>query len=195
MADARLQAQAAIVVVGSGRGIRLAERADLGKLELRGDPQERAFLGAIGRVLDLLLPVEPGSSASKGDITALWQAPDRWLITCPLSDVPLFAKLLREAIGPDRHAALCEVSDGRVAFSLAGPNARDVLAKGCPLDLHPKQFRPGRVAGSLLAKAEILLHCQAPDHFDVYVARSFAGYLWAWLEDAGLDYGVLVAPS
>jgi sarcosine oxidase gamma subunit len=29
--------------------------------------------------------------------------------------------------------------------------------------------------------------------FDIYVARSFAEYLWAWLEDAGGEYGVAVA--
>ena len=28
--------------------------------------------------------------------------------------------------------------------------------------------------------------------FDLYVARSFAHYLWAWLEDAGREYGVQV---
>ncbi|MEE9184627.1 MAG: sarcosine oxidase subunit gamma family protein [Acidimicrobiia bacterium] len=26
--------------------------------------------------------------------------------------------------------------------------------------------------------------------FDLYVPRSFADYLWAWLEDAGTEYGV-----
>ena len=28
--------------------------------------------------------------------------------------------------------------------------------------------------------------------FEVYVLRSFAEYLWAWLEDAGREYGVSV---
>jgi sarcosine oxidase gamma subunit len=30
--------------------------------------------------------------------------------------------------------------------------------------------------------------------FDVYVARSFAHYLWTWLEDAGREYGVAIEP-
>ena len=46
------------------RGIRLGERA-LGKIELRGDPGDRAFMAAVGRALDLLLPVEPNSSADQ----------------------------------------------------------------------------------------------------------------------------------
>lgn len=188
-----LTARPATAAASAGRGVRLAERP-LGKLDLRGSPEDRAFMSAVGRVLDLLLPTEPCTSAGKGKVTALWQGPDRWLVTCPEPDAPLFAKLLREAL-TGVHAAVTEVTDGRVALQLAGPDARAVLAKGCPLDLDAGQFDPGRVAGSLLAKAEILLHCTGPDSFDLYVARSFSSYLWAWLEDAGLEYGVVVEPG
>jgi sarcosine oxidase subunit gamma len=105
---------------------------------------------------------------------------------------------LRAALA-DAHAAIMDVSDGRVAFRLAGPSARDVLAKGCPLDLHPRAFPPGSCAQSLLAKAAVLIHLldDAPErgpNFDVYVARSFAHYSWTWLEDAGREYGVLLEP-
>ena len=84
-------------------------------------------------------------------------------------------------------------------MSVAGPSAREVLAKGCPLDLHPRSFPPARCAQSLLAKAAVLIHliddvpARGPS-FDVYVARSFAHYLWTWLEDAGREYGVLIGP-
>jgi sarcosine oxidase, subunit gamma len=47
------------------------------------------------------------------------------------------------------------------------------------MDLHPRAVPPGRCAGTLLAKATVLLHLvdNAPERgssFDVYVARSFA---------------------
>jgi sarcosine oxidase subunit gamma len=176
------------------RGIRLAERTSLGKIDLRGDPAERAFMSGVGRVLDLLLPTEPNTSAAKGSVTALWQGPDQWLLTCPADDVALFMNSLREAL-VDSHAAITEVSDGRIALTLAGPSARDVLAKGCPLDLHPRAFKPGQCAQSLLAKADILLHLRADDTFDLYAARSIAHYLWAWLEDAGRECGVQIEPA
>jgi sarcosine oxidase, subunit gamma len=83
---------------------------------------------------------------------------------------------------------------------VAGPSARDVLAKGTPLDLHPRAFPPGRCAGTLLAKASVLIHLLDDDaergaSFDVYVARSFAHYVWTWLEDGGREYGALIAPA
>jgi sarcosine oxidase, subunit gamma len=181
------------------RGIRLAERTGLGKIDLRGDPADRTFMTGIGRVLDLLLPTEPNTTASKGSVTALWLGPDQWLLTCPADDVAFFINSLREPLAGS-HTALTEVSDGRIALSLAGPSARELLAKGCPLDLHPRAFTPSHCAQSLLAKADVLLHLRADDpqagpSFDLYVARSFAPYLWSWLEDVGREYGVQVEPG
>jgi sarcosine oxidase, subunit gamma len=180
------------------RGVSLGERR-LGKIELRGDPTDRVFMTAVGRMLDLLLPGEPNTTARRGDLTALWLGPDAWLLTCPPDAVAVQIGDLRIALA-DVHAAITDISDGRVALRLAGPNARDVLAKGCPLDLHPRAFAIGNCAGSLLAKASVLLHLVDDDGrrgptIDVYVARSFAHYLFAWLEDAGREYGVHVAPG
>ncbi len=119
-------------------------------------------MSGVGRVLDLLLPTEPTGSASKNSVSALWLGPDQWLVTCPADDTPFFISSLREALG-DSHHALTDLSDGLVTFTLAGPSARDVLAKGCPLDLHPRAFTPGSCARSLLAKADVLLHLHADE--------------------------------
>ncbi|MGH6906102.1 MAG: sarcosine oxidase subunit gamma, partial [Geminicoccaceae bacterium] len=180
------------------RGVRLGERLGLGKIDLRGDPHDRAFMAAVGRVLDLLLPGEACTSASQAQIAALWLGPDQWLLTCPAPEVAHLVSSLREAL-PDIHAAITDGTDGRVSFRLAGPSARDVLAKGCPLDLHPRAFPVGSCAQSLLAKAAVLIHLQDDERergpsFDLYVARSFAHYLWLWLEDAGREYGMQIAP-
>lgn len=177
------------------RGVRLTER-DLGKIDLRGSPEDRSFMAAVGRVVDIVLPTDACTSTTKGDVTALWIGPDEWLLTCPLPDVTFFMNSLGEALDRE-HRSLTDVSDGRVAFRLAGPSARDVLAKGCPLDLHPRVFETNRCSASRLAKADVLIHLVEGDPasgpaFDVYVARSFARYLFAWLEDAGLEYGVQV---
>jgi sarcosine oxidase, subunit gamma len=180
------------------RGVRLGERQALGKIDLRGDPHDRAFIAAVGRVLDLLLPGESCTSAAKDRIAALWLGPDQWLVTCPAPEVARLISSLREALA-DLHVAITDVTDGRVAFRLAGPSARDVLAKGCPLDLHPRAFPTGSCAQSLLGKAAVLIHLldderERGSSFDVYVARSFAHYLCMWLEDAGREYGVQVEP-
>ena len=112
-------------------------------------------------------PVAPNTWA--GD--ALWLGPDEWLVVNAT-----------EADFPDAPAAV-DVSANRVAFELAGA-ARDVLAQGCSLDLRPHVFGPGRCAQTLLARATVILQCMDDDVFRIFVRRSFAPYLRAWLEDA-----------
>jgi sarcosine oxidase, subunit gamma len=193
-----LAPQGALDAVARPRGIRLSERR-LGKIELRGDPGDRSFMAAVGRALDLLLPTEPNTTAGRGGLVALWLGPDAWLLTCPLGGIASRIEVLRKALA-DAHAAITDVSDGRVALRLTGPNARDVLAQGCPLDLHPRVFAAGGCAQSLLAKASVLVHLLDDDPqrgptFDLYVARSFAHHLWTWLDDAGREYGMQVEPA
>ena len=83
--------------------------------------------------------------------------------------------------------------DGATGINADRTRARDLLAKGCSLDLHPRVFGRGGCAQSHLAKAQVVLH-QVSDEpaFDLYVLRSFADYLWAWLEDAAGEYGLAV---
>ena len=173
------------------RGIRLSEIRDVGKIDLRGDPGDRAFMGAVGRTLDLLLPTEPCQATVQGDIAALWIGPDQWLITCKKDKVPDIADELDEATRGTA-SAITDISAGRTVFRMAGPDALDVLAKGCPLDLHPRTVKPGYVAGSVLAKITVLVHLREADAVDLFLGRSFADYLWSWLEEAGMGCGVII---
>jgi sarcosine oxidase subunit gamma len=70
-------------------------------------------------------------------------------------------------------------------LGLAGPAARDVLAKGCGLDLHPSAFAPGRCAQTLLAQAQIVLEQRSDEpEYHLFVRPSFARYLREWLRQA-----------
>ena len=97
---------------------------------------------------------------------------------------------LRQAL-QGQHAAVTDTSHGRTVIAVAGPQARETLLKGCSLDLHPRVFKAGACAQTTLARASVILHCTGPS-YDIYVHRSFAEYLWTWIEDAGAEYGVKV---
>lgn len=190
MAEA-LEARTALTKALTPRGVRLCEIHDVGKIDLRGDPNDRAFMGAVGRALDLLLPTEPCQSTGNGPITALWVGPNQWLIRCPKHDVADIAAGLEEATR-GVHSAITDLSDARAVFRLSGPDMVEVLAKGCPLDLHSRTAKPGYVAGSILAKIDALIHLHQADVVDIYVNRSFADYLRMWFEEAGMDCGLIV---
>ena len=67
--------------------------------------------------------------------------------------------------------------------------SRGLLAKGCPLDLDQRVFAPGQCAQTRIAKTGALIW-QIDDKptFDIVVRRSFASYLWRWLDDASQEY-------
>ena len=76
------------------------------------------------------------------------------------------------------------------------PDARKILAKGCTLDLHPREFGPGQCARSALARASVLLVAEPGDtpQFTIIVARSFADYLFRWLANATRPHGASFEP-
>jgi sarcosine oxidase, subunit gamma len=168
-------------------GVRIAEPTPCGKLTLRGDDSVRE---AAGRTLGMKLPDRTGATAARDGITALMLGPDEWLLTGP-AEIHDLESRLREALA-GRHLALVEVSDNTTVLRLSGPRARDVLAKGCPLDLHPRVFAPGRVAQSLIGKVEVILHQTADDTYDLHTRRSFADHLLTFLLEAASEWGYAV---
>ena len=78
----------------------------------------------------------------------------------------------------------------RIGLRLTGLRVRDVLAKGCSIDLHPRVFGRGRSAQTALGQAGVVLLAlsDAADDVVVLVRSSFAGYLADWLLDAALEF-------
>lgn len=175
-------------------GVALAERPFPAIVGLRGKPAEIA--AAFEKGFGFALPLEANSSAGKGRTTALWLGPDEWWIVAQ-ADAARTRDKLAKALG-SLTAAVTDVSESRTCLRVSGPRARDLLSKGCPLDLHPRLFDAGACAQSVLAKTGVTLHQTAGDaarggpSFDLYVVRSFADYLWRWLEDAAQEYGLVV---
>jgi sarcosine oxidase subunit gamma len=73
-------------------------------------------------------------------------------------------------------------------MELAGPRAREVLMKGCSIDLHPAVFGPGRCARTALARAQVILLPVDQETYWIFVQSSFAAYLAEWLMDAMSEY-------
>ncbi len=167
----------------------LAELVPPGQVNLRGDPTDGRFARAAGAVLGCVLPTDANTVRSAADVTVLWLGPDEWLVLTQPGAEGQVIRRLREAVS-GLHAAVTDVTGNRALLRLSGPGARETLMKGCGLDLHPRAFRPGQCAQTLLARAGVLIH-QRDDRptYDVMPRRSFAEYVWAWLADAMAEYG------
>jgi sarcosine oxidase subunit gamma len=174
----------------SGTGITLSERPFRAMLNLRGDAGDAGFLSAASAAAGVELPLEPNTTRRNGSVTALWLGPDEWLIAAPQGEERVLVPALRASLG-DRHAAVVDLTESRTVIAVSGAHARDLLAKGCTLDLHPRVFPVGACAQTGLARTGVLLHLvdETPT-FEIAILRSFADYMWVWLADAAQEYGV-----
>jgi sarcosine oxidase, subunit gamma len=121
-----------------------------------------------------------------------WLGPDEWLLVTPEGRCAAIEAALRTALVGVR-SAVTDISGGQTVVALRGGAVRDLLAKGCPLDLHPRVFAAGQCAQSHLAKAPVLIRqLDGEPSFEIVVRRSYADYLWLWLEDAAAEYGLAV---
>ena len=185
-------------------GIAMTERPHRGIVNLRLDPGNTEAMAALEAAFGFALPATANDTAGNADTIALWLGPNEWWLVVPGPEPeagPELAEKLRAALA-GHFTAVTEVGESRACIRVAGPSARALLQKGCPLDLHPRAFVAGACAQSILAKSGVTLHLFADESaaqagaegpvFDIYVLRSFAEYLWAWLEDAGAEYGVAI---
>jgi sarcosine oxidase subunit gamma len=139
----------------------------------------------------LCLDPAPGRASLIEAGTALWIAPGAWLVVEEGRDDGALYLRLRERLKDV--AAVVDQSHGRTALRLAGARARDVLAKGCRLDLHPRAFRAGTCAQTAIAQIGVLLH-QVDERptYDLYVAAGYAQDFLAWLTASAAEFGYRV---
>ena len=136
----------------------------------------------------LPLPLEPNRAASMRTVRVLWLGPDEWLVTAPVGAVPELPTRIARATA-DLRAAVTDLSASRTIVEIAGPRARDLLQKGCGLDLHPRAFGPGQCAQTLFARLPVIIdQLSAAPSYRLYVRRSSARWLCDWLIDAAEEF-------
>lgn len=157
-------------------------------INLRARADDKAFATGLSDLFDLELPAEPNRYTGDSEHALLWLGPDEWLLLAPDGEGPDIENRLRTALDDDPWLAIVDLSHNYTGLALSGPSARDVLAKGCPLDLHPRAFGEGQCAQTILAGTRVLLRATASDTFELWVRNSFARYTAQWLADAMAEY-------
>jgi sarcosine oxidase, subunit gamma len=158
-------------------GVTIEHVPNLAQVDLRLDPP-------LATRAPYPLPLEPNRAWEEGSHAVLWLGPDEWLILGPpRTGSEIVAEL--EAALEGLHRSVIDVSANRVAIELSGLGTKELLAKGCSLDLDPRSWVVGMCAQTLLAKVPVILHERA-DTTGILVRRSFAACLRAWLEEARL---------
>lgn len=175
-------------------GVRLrCYPSDIGFLSLRARPSARETLsGALHTVAGLSLPtrlrgvypVQPDAAS----MAIRWMSPDEWLLSAPAASLAGIERDVRQRVSGG--IAIVNVSGNHVGLILEGADARAVLMKSTGYDVHADHFLPGKVVNTTFAKAGVTLGCLGGERFELLVRRSLADYLWVWLQNAALEFGL-----
>jgi len=170
-------------------GVHLQELKLLGHLVLRGSTANADFTGAVRTALGVELP-GPLQSVEAGDASLRWISPDEWLLILPGDEAFAVENQLRELMRG--HFAIVNVSGGQTLLTLSGRDAVKVLQKSIGYDVHERNFPVGKVVATTFAKTQAVIRRTGADSWDLVVRRSFADYVWLWLQDASAEFGLVV---
>ncbi len=171
-----------------GNAPQIDEKPFLGYLNLRGKSGHTGFQAATLKVLGVEPPTDANTVIESNDLRIYWLGPDEWLVLTPAGQQhKLKAKLLGSLDGV--FSSVVDNSSGLTMIHVSGDNAAALLATDCPLDLHPREFKPGQCAQTRLARAGMTIsHLPDAAGFEVIIRRSFADYLLRWLQDAAIVF-------
>ena len=143
--------------------------------DLKGE--QRAVEAWIGK-LGPKFPEDPNTKSVAGSVELLWIGPEHWLLRAPLSEE---ASILERPV-PDE-VSVAHVSDTLASYVIAGPDANEIMAIACPLDLNAESF-PDNGATYTEAFGLKALVCRCDGGYELSVERSFGDMLEDYLSRA-----------
>ena len=166
--------------------LRVEELAFRAMLVLHGRTGVPRFAQGVARVLGRPPPDAPNtfveSRFGPEAVVIAWAGPEEWFVIGQEEGTSGLRVALRQAI-PDADGAVVDVSSGFTLFSIEGEQARDLIAAGCTIDVHPREFGAGRCAQTLYARTGVcLLQRDETPRFEMMVRRSYADWLWRWMD-------------
>lgn len=141
---------------------------------------------AIRERYDVDLPDTPQRVEGK-DIAFIWAGPDQWIAIAEREqnrDIEVELKPLLDGL-----SSVVDQSDARAVVQISGPRARDVLAKGVPIDLHPRAFKANNVAITHASHIGIIFwQIDDAPTYQIAMFRSFADGFAHWLLESSAEF-------
>ena len=132
------------------------------------------------------LPDTPQRVEGK-DIAFIWAGPDQWIAIAERGqdrDIEVELKPLLDGL-----SSIVDQSDARAVVRISGPPARDVLAKGVPIDLHPRAFKANNVAITHASHIGIIFwQIDDAPAYEIAMFRSFADSFTHWLLESSAEF-------
>lgn len=181
-----LQSAMAGATVQGPRGVSLREIPFATMISVRIAPGTLQATRVAG-VLGAEIPTACGRVSAGSVNHVLWLGPDEFLVFSE-QDATQLTQLLTDALG-ESPGLVVDLSANRTTLELSGRSARDVLEKGCSIDLHPHAFAAGMAVVTMVGAAPVILW-QTDDTptYRLLPRASFADYTARWLLDAMAEF-------
>ena len=99
------------------------------------------------RIENLEFPSQNSTVISNKNTRILWNSPNTWLI---ISEKENFINIIKEKCN-NENFAVTDISHSRAVITIKGFNAKEVLKKGCPINLN--EFKKNNCAGTVFQQA------------------------------------------
>ena len=171
----------------SFQDLQISEITPIIKLIIRG--KKREFFSALGKSLNILLPVESNTSTQSQKLSALWLSPEEWMIFANNtinrdSNYNEIEELLIKNISSLNLGAVTDVTDQFVMINLKGDKAYKLFQSGSPFNFNDFKNKKGAVTQTIIAKIDVIIHNQDKNDVNLFVRRSFSEHLFSWMSDA-----------
>lgn len=178
----------------SAPGVILTERTGLGLATVAcRKGQDDGLMASVRDAYGVDLPL--ASAVAQGnDVSFIGTGPDQWLVVSQTHQ----GEALAEDLAARLHglASISDQSGGRAVVRIAGPRARDVVAKGLAIDLDGRVFLPGSAVTSTISHMGVQLwQADAPESYDIAIFRSVSASFWRWLTASAAEYGYEVTAA
>ena len=133
----------------------------------------------------LEFPLQNTKVSSNKETRILWSAPSTWLVISRKENI---IEIINEKCNSDSFA-ITDISHSRAVIQIKGPGTKEVLKKGCPLNLH--EFEKNNCAGTVFHGITIVVDFidNNPDTFNLLTLRSFGESFYHHITDAALESG------
>ena len=173
----------------------------LGKLDVRGRDApallDRLYTHSFstlrnGRVRYGVLCADNGTIMDDGTVTRL--AEDRYFVTTSTASVEAIEEWFKWWMaGSDGCAHVTNITSGYGVINVAGPRARETLAKLTDVDLSPKAFRYMRAReGSVAGVPTLMLRIGfvGETGWELHFPAEYGEHVWDALMEAGSEFGI-----
>ena len=123
--------------------------------------------------------------SSNNETRILWSAPSAWLVISRKKNI---IEIIKEKCNSNDFA-ITDISHSRTVIQIKGPEAKEILKKGCPLNFN--EFEKNNCAGTIFHGITIVVDLvdNNPYTFNLLILRSFGESFYHHITDASLEFG------